>query len=160
MSKTRFIALAGMTAALYAVLTLIVSPVAYGPVQFRLAELLKPLAFLGAPYIWGLGIGLVVANAFSPMAGAWELAFMPFVCVAGGYLCRYLARRTGWLAAGAVYSTIISAAVAEMLHVVARLAYGPTFLGLWVSEFLLIVVLGVPLTKTLLARVRLAKWDA
>ena len=159
-SKTRFLALAGVTAALYAVLTLIVSPIAYGPVQFRVAEVLKPLAFLGAPYIWGLGVGLILANAFSPMVGPWELAFMPVVSVLGGYLCRYLARRAGWLVAGAAYATIIAAAVAEMLHVVAHLPYGPTFASLWVSELALIAVLGVPLVRMLAERVRLTRWES
>ncbi len=159
-SRTRFLALAGVTAALYAALTLVVSPIAYGPVQFRVAELLKPLAFLGVPYIWGLGAGLVLANTFSPMAGPWELVFMPVVCVLGGYLCRYVARRAGWLTAGAAYATIIAGAVAEMLHAVARLPYGPTFASLWVSELALIVVLGVPIVKALAERVRLVRWES
>jgi uncharacterized membrane protein len=37
------VAVAGIVGALYVVLSLLVAPLAYGPLQFRLGEVLKPL---------------------------------------------------------------------------------------------------------------------
>ncbi|HEV2744778.1 MAG TPA: QueT transporter family protein, partial [Rubrobacter sp.] len=39
----RRVAVAGVVGALYVVLSLLVAPLAFGPVQFRLGEVLKPL---------------------------------------------------------------------------------------------------------------------
>ncbi|MRS12007.1 MAG: QueT transporter family protein [Actinobacteria bacterium] len=62
----RTIAHAGVIAATYAALTLVViqSPLGYGPVQFRLSEALTVVACLTPAAIPGLWIGAVVANAF------------------------------------------------------------------------------------------------
>ncbi len=38
----RRVAVAGVVGALYVVLSLLVAPLAFGPVQFRLGEVLKP----------------------------------------------------------------------------------------------------------------------
>jgi len=42
-SPARRVALAGVVGALYVVLSLVVAPFAFGPVQFRVGEALKPL---------------------------------------------------------------------------------------------------------------------
>jgi len=57
---------ASMIAALYAGLTLALSPVSYGPVQFRISELLTVLPAISAPSVWGLAAGCFIANIFSP----------------------------------------------------------------------------------------------
>jgi len=65
-SRVRRVAQAGVIAAVYAALTLVViqSPLGYGPVQFRLSEALTVLACLTSAAIPGLGIGTAVANAY------------------------------------------------------------------------------------------------
>lgn len=64
--STRDVARAGVIAAVYAALTLIViqSPLGYGPVQFRLSEAVTVVACLTPAAIPGLWIGAVLANAF------------------------------------------------------------------------------------------------
>ena len=64
--NTRNIARAGVIAAAYAALTLVViqSPLGYGPVQFRLSEALTVVACFTPAAIPGLWIGAVLANAF------------------------------------------------------------------------------------------------
>lgn len=63
---TRTVARAGVIAAAYAALTLIViqNPLGYGPVQFRLSEALTVVACITPAAIPGLWIGAVLANAF------------------------------------------------------------------------------------------------
>ncbi|MBP5224986.1 MAG: QueT transporter family protein [Lachnospiraceae bacterium] len=69
MSKTNvfYLAVNAIIAAVYAVLTVAVAPIAYGPVQFRISEILIFLAFYNIRYIPGLILGCFIANLFSPM---------------------------------------------------------------------------------------------
>lgn len=65
-SQARTIAHAGVIAAVYAALTLLViqNPLGYGPVQFRLSEAVVVVACLTPAAIPGLAVGALVANAF------------------------------------------------------------------------------------------------
>lgn len=55
-------------AALYAALTIALSGLSFGPVQFRIAELLTLLCFYRKDYSAALILGCFIANCFSPMA--------------------------------------------------------------------------------------------
>ena len=65
--KTYWIAVNAIIAALYASLTIAISPIAYGEIQFRVTEILIFLAFYNKRYIPGLIIGCFLANLASPM---------------------------------------------------------------------------------------------
>ena len=62
----RRIAFAGVIAALYAALTIALGGVAFGPVQFRVAEALCILPFFFPSSVWGIFLGCIIANMFSP----------------------------------------------------------------------------------------------
>ena len=62
----RKIAFAGVVAALYAGMTLAVMPLSYGPLQVRFSEVLCILPFFFPFTVWGLFVGCIVANIFSP----------------------------------------------------------------------------------------------
>jgi len=66
-NKTKFITQTAIVAALYTVLTLALSFMAYGPVQFRVAEILVLLVFIDKKYFLGLTLGCAISNAFSPL---------------------------------------------------------------------------------------------
>ena len=51
-----------LVAAIYATLTLILAPISYGAVQFRISEMLMLLAFINPLYITGLTLGCLIAN--------------------------------------------------------------------------------------------------
>lgn len=53
-------------AALYVVLTLALPAMAYGPIQFRLSEVMTLLAFIDPFYILPLTLGCAIANIGSP----------------------------------------------------------------------------------------------
>lgn len=65
-SKTKLIALNGVVAALYAVLTM-VNPLSYGVLQFRLSTLLLPLAVYRPDIAIGLVVGTAVGNMNSSL---------------------------------------------------------------------------------------------
>ena len=62
----RKIAFAGVVAALYAAMTMALGFIAYGPIQFRIAEALCILPFFFPFSVWGLFIGCIAANILSP----------------------------------------------------------------------------------------------
>jgi uncharacterized membrane protein len=137
------VALAGVVGALYVVLSLAVAPFAFGPLQFRVGEALKPLVIRYPATIPAFGIGTVIINLFSPFAGVLELAFMPLVDVAGGALCWFVARRIGgaWgtYLASFVYALFTAAGVGVVLTVVAGLPYLASFASVAVSEIILLL---------------------
>ena len=51
---------AGIVAALYAALTLVLSPISYGAMQIRLSEIFNNLAVFNKRYIWALTIGCAI----------------------------------------------------------------------------------------------------
>jgi len=69
MTRSRYIAQAGMIAAVYAALTVltmqVLSSLAWGPIQFRVSEALTVLACLTPAAIPGLTLGSIVANLFN-----------------------------------------------------------------------------------------------
>ena len=62
------ICLNAMIAATYAVLTIVISPLSYGPIQFRFSEILVLMCFFNKRYAVGLTLGCLIANIFSPTA--------------------------------------------------------------------------------------------
>jgi len=72
--KTQKLISAAVIGALYAVLTLALSPVSYGPLQFRLSEVLCILPYFLPFTAWGLFFGCVIANLVSA-AGILDIVF-------------------------------------------------------------------------------------
>jgi uncharacterized membrane protein len=63
--KIKIVCLCAATAALYAVLTMITAPVAFGAIQFRVSEALCVLPFFVPQTAWGLFAGCIISNIMS-----------------------------------------------------------------------------------------------
>jgi len=61
------LAVTGMTAAVYAVLTVALPMLSYGEIQCRYAEALNLLAFINPVFAPGIVLGCFIANLFSPI---------------------------------------------------------------------------------------------
>lgn len=61
------IAIMGVVAAAYVVLTISLGNLAYGGVQFRISEALMLLCFYRKEYCYALSVGCFISNMFSPM---------------------------------------------------------------------------------------------
>jgi uncharacterized membrane protein len=143
--STRSIVRASIVAALYAALTVAISPLSYGPIQFRVAEVLKPLALFDPAFILGFAIGNLLSNLTSPYVGPWELVFMPVANLVGASLC-WLLRR--WPYVGAVaYAAVITLAVATMLDFVTGIPWWALAWSVGISEFVLIIGGVWPMTR-------------
>ena len=73
-NNVRFLCESAIVAALYAVLTWILAPISYGPIQFRIAEILVLLVFFNPKYIYSIIIGCFIANTTSSL-GWYDMVF-------------------------------------------------------------------------------------
>lgn len=78
-APVRGIVITGLLAALYAVLTIVIAPLSYGPLQFRVSTLLVPVVLLDKRYGMGIAIGVMLGNIISPF-GFWDWMVMPLLC--------------------------------------------------------------------------------
>jgi uncharacterized membrane protein len=140
----RTVAVAGVVGALYVVLSLLVAPLAYGPIQFRLGEVLKPLVIKYPATIPAFAVGVGIVNLLSPLTGGLELILMPIVNLVGGTLCWFMARRIGGMVgtyiASLIFALVIAAGVATVLHFAAELPYLVAFASVAVSEVVLLLL--------------------
>lgn len=87
--KIRFIARAGVIAALYVALTYLTYSFAYGEIQVRVSEALTVLPYIFPEAVWGVTIGCFIANIGSP--------FGPIDMIFGTSLTLIAALLTYWL---------------------------------------------------------------
>lgn len=83
MTRTRYVAQAGVIAAVYAGLTMlwmqVAGVLAIGPVQLRVSEAFTVVAFLTPAAVPGLALGSVVANLYTFVATGSPLALLDVV---------------------------------------------------------------------------------
>lgn len=148
--NTRVIVSQALIAAVYAALTLLVYPIAFRNIQFRISEALTILPFLNPHCIVGLGIGCFIANLIGGN-GVLDVVFGTLATVLAGYWTSKM--RRDWLAP-------LPPVLLNMVIVGAVLAYTLSPSTFWIS-FLIFglevglgqlgacYVLGLPLLKLL-----------
>lgn len=84
-NKNRYIIQASVIAAIYYVLTVILKPISYGAVQFRLSEAMTILPFYMPEAIPGLFLGCLLANVFGGL-GLVDIVFGSLTTLIAAYL--------------------------------------------------------------------------
>jgi uncharacterized membrane protein len=90
--NTRRIAFAGVLAAAYAAITLASASLAYGPVQFRLAEALTVFCCFTPAAVPGMVLGCMAANLAS-FVSAWDFVIGSCATLLACLLTRAMSRR-------------------------------------------------------------------
>jgi uncharacterized membrane protein len=85
--NTKFIVKAGIIAAIYTVLTVILGQFSYGPLQFRISEAMTILPIFETAAIPGLAIGCLFANFFSGY-GFVDIFFGSLTTLLAAYLSK------------------------------------------------------------------------
>ena len=118
---SRFLVRAAVYAALYAALTLApgLNTLAYGPVQFRVSEVLMVFACFDPAAVAGLAVGCAIANLGSPMMPLDVFAGAALTLVAAGVMYAIGPR----VVALAVPVVVNGLGVAAMLALVLGLPY-------------------------------------
>lgn len=152
-NKTRKIVISALVAGLYAALTLALGAISYGPIQFRIAEIMVLLAFIRKDYIWGLTIGCFLANVIGPY-GVPDIVFgttATFLSVYAVYITsKYMKGSKYGLLIASIWPTIINAIVIGFM--LNKFAGVPLVLGMvevGFGQFVVITIVGVPLYKSL-----------
>lgn len=91
-TNVRQLVYGAVTAALYAALTLAFSWISYGPVQFRVAEVLTVLPAVAPFAVPGLTVGCVVANLVGGY-GLYDIVFGALATLLGALGTRLLCKR-------------------------------------------------------------------
>lgn len=134
-SRSKIAVYSGLLAAAYVVITWAVAPLSFGPIQFRVSEILKPAALLHPAFAIAFGVGNGIANLVSPF-GAWDFVVMSMVDAVAALICWNL-RRWPWIAI-TVQAIVIAAGVALFpLGMVLMLPFWPTFAAVLTSELIL-----------------------
>ena len=138
--NTQKLTLAAMVAAAYAVLSLLgaVFGITYGPIQVRFSEALCLLPFLFPETAWGLGVGCLIANLFSPY-GVLDIVVGSLATLIAALITSRC--RNVWLAVLAYEQAGTSAAFWP--------AYGLNAATVGAGEAIACLVLGVLLVKQL-----------
>ncbi len=82
----RFLAEAGIIAALYFALTMAAAPISFGPLQIRISEALCVLPFFTPAAIPGLFIGVVLANLAGSPLGLFDVVFGSLATLAAAWM--------------------------------------------------------------------------
>lgn len=151
----------GVIAALYAALTAVLQPLAFGALQFRPSEALTMLPLLFPEAIPGLTVGCVLANLLSPNNAVMDVLFGGLATL----LAAVWTRRCRSLYLAPLPPVICNAVFVGVVLTVSAGASGSAFLpafflnaaGIAVSEAVVCYALGIPLM--LLLRRLDRRWD-
>lgn len=130
--------------ALYVVLTLALPAMAYGPIQFRLSEVMTLLAFIDPFYILPLTLGCAIANIGSPF-GIIDIVIGSLA----SFLALYSMSKTKNIYMASLFPTLFCILIGlEILF----LSNEPINLFLvtgqiMISEFIVVSIIGVSLFK-------------
>ncbi len=147
-----------MLAAIYTVLTLLLQPISFGPVQCRISEALTVLPFLFPSATAGLTLGCLLANVLGGST-VLDIVAGPLATLAAGLLTARMPNR--WLAP--LPPVLVNAAVIGAVLAYATVPaenFLPTFLlfaaEVGVGELGACYVLGLPLLASV-QRIRLRR---
>jgi len=142
---TKRIAVFGIIAAVYVVLTVALAPYSFYGVQFRIGEILVLLCFYKRDYVIPLTIGCAIANLFSPMF-AWDMTVGVFATLLSVVLISF--SKNIYIASlfpVIINGILVGIGVTKFFGGVLLLNMGLVALG----EFICITIIGTFIFKTL-----------
>lgn len=142
-----------LVAAIYATLTLILAPISYGAVQFRVSEMLMLLAFINPLYITGLTIGCLIANILGGL-GLLDIIFgtlATFLSALAMYkTAKIIKNKNIALVVASLWPTIFNGLIVGwVVSVSASLPLFITMLQVGFGEIVVITIVGVSVFKLL-----------
>ncbi len=167
--STKRLVTLSLVAAIYVVATLAIAPLSYGPVQFRISEVLNLLAFINPIYGIGVTLGCFIANIFSPMSTQLDIIFGTLATA----LTVFCIGKTKNIIIASLYPTIFNAIIVAWIITAsmtgdmtffmsnpdvisegnslgaANLFYISTAASVAIGEFVVVTIIGVPFIKFL-----------
>ncbi len=149
--KTREVARVGIIAAIYCVVTLALGFISYGPIQFRVSEVLMFLPLLSKEYIVALTLGCFLANVIGPY-GVPDIIFGTLATLISSVLVYLTPKLFGknkyTLLIASIWPTIINALIIGwMLYKFVGLPFALSAFEVALGEFVVITIVGLPIFK-------------
>ncbi len=159
-STTRMITISAIVGAVYAVMTIALAPISYGPVQFRISEALCIMPYFIPSTAWGLYAGCILANLFT--GNIFDIIFGSLATLFAGLVTTQMGRREHTLAnsaAACAMPVVFNAAIVGALQTWAYgikefadsdlLSFAVNALWVGFGELAVLYILGLPLTRWL-----------
>lgn len=148
-----------LIAALYIAVSILIQPIAFSGIQFRIPEMFNHLVVFNKKYFFGVVVGVFITNLFSPL-GMYDLIFGLAHSVISLLIVILLARliRNSWTLMGVntLVFTFNMFIVAFELHLAFDLPFLLTWLTAAAGEFTVMAV-GIPVMQALNKRVHFRK---
>lgn len=149
--KTKSLTFIGVLAGLYFVITTLLAPLSFGPLQFRFADILQPFVLKGKKYIYAIALGTFLANMQSPF-GVLDWGLMPVVSIIAGNLAYYVSKQyihkfTPYVSM-LLFACVIAIGVGFVLYIGAGLPYIIGFAEVFITVGIANMI-GVPLIDKL-----------
>lgn len=156
--KIRTLVINSIIAALYVAVTMMVAPIAYGAVQFRISEVFNHLAVFNKKYVVGIVTGVFIVNLFSPF-GWYDLVFGTahslISLLAMLFLTRYVSNVWVKMGINTLMFVFFSFIVAWELYLLG-LPFWFSYLTVAFGE-LVVMAIGAPVMKYLGDKLQLSK---
>ncbi|MBR1796467.1 MAG: QueT transporter family protein [Clostridiales bacterium] len=149
----RRIVYSGIIAALYVILTLPMAQFAFGPIQFRLAEVLTVLPAFTPGFIPGVTLGCFLANLLNPTnLGPVDIIGGTVATLIAGILSGLIGKKNKYLAIippilvnGVIVGGYLPFLLVDADSEVTAAAIGLSMFEVAASEAVLLAVIGIPL---------------
>ncbi|MGN1292464.1 MAG: QueT transporter family protein [Levilactobacillus brevis] len=136
-SDTRSMVLAALIAALYVVLTTVLSALSFGPFQIRLSEMFNHLVVFNKRYIAAVTLGVFIANIIASPFGFLDIAtgtIQTLLALLVMYwLSKFVHNRIAQMAINTVVAVFFMCMIAWEIAIVSKTAFWPTFWANWLS---------------------------
>jgi len=146
--KAKHLTRAALIAGLYVIITYILSPISFGPIQFRVSEALTVLPILYPEAILALFIGVFLSNIIGGL-GMVDIVGGSLVTLLAAYGTYYF--RDSFIA---YLSPILlnGFLISIYLHLLFAIPYWLTVIQISISEAVVVLFLGYPLIRVLKKR--------
>lgn len=122
--------------ALYVVITIVFMGLSYGPIQFRVAEMLNLLALYNKRYVVAVSLGVGISNAIGPL-GPIDIIWGSFstfsTMIVLYYVSKHIRNYVGKLIVGVVIVTISTITIAFELPFILHMSFWGTFWVNWLT---------------------------
>lgn len=160
MMKVKTLATSGIIAALYVAVTFLVAPFGFTNVQFRVSEMFNHLVVFNKKYIFGIVLGVFIANLLLSDLGPIDLVFgvghsiisLTITIIAA----RYVTSKTKLMLINTLVFTITMFIIAYELHLVLGFPFFITWLFIAIGEFV-VMAAGIPIMAALNKRIQFEK---
>ena len=150
--KVKFIATTAIIAALYLAVTMLVAPISFGQVQFRIAEMFNHLIAFSPRYMLGVILGVFMSNFLLSSVGPIDLIFgVGHTIVTLGVfiaICKFVKNIWARLVINTLLFTFTMFIIAFQLNLVLHFPFWETWLFVAAGEFVVLAI-GAPIMHAL-----------